>query len=104
MRPIVNTNGTDYKEQRLKAFTDRYLNDYDIICFQELFDWLSTRKQRIILEAKKAGLPYHAFSPAPKYFSTYCCDAGLLIVSKYPITNSDFTNYKFPPVGDDAIA
>ena len=58
----------------------------------------------MILEAKKHGMPYHAFSPAPKYFSTYCCDAGLLTVSKYPITNSDFTNYKFPPVGDDAIS
>ena len=44
MRPIVNTNGTDHKEGRLKAFADRYMGDYDIIVFQELFDWLSTRK------------------------------------------------------------
>ena len=104
MRPIVNTNGTDHKEGRLQAFAERYLQEYDIICFQELFDWMSTRKQRMILEAKKHGMPYHAFSPAPKYFSTYCCDAGLLTVSKYPITNSDYWNYKFPPVGDDAIS
>ena len=58
----------------------------------------------MILEAKKHGFPYHAFSPQPKYFSTYCCDGGLLTVSKFPITNSDFTHYHFPPVGDDAIA
>lgn len=49
-------------------------------------------------------MPYHAFSPAPQYFSTYCADAGLLTVSRYPVTRSDFTNYKFPPVGDDAIS
>lgn len=65
---------------------------------------MSTRKQRMILEAKKAGMPFHAFSPAPSYFSTYCCDAGLLTVSKYPVVNSEFMVYKFPPVGDDAIS
>ena len=58
----------------------------------------------MIAEAKKVGLNYHAFSPSPKYFSTYCSDAGLLTISKYPIINSDFVVYKFPPVGDDAIA
>ena len=104
MRPVVNTNGTDHKEGRLKYFADHYMKDYDIICFQELFDWMSTRKQRMILEAKKAGLTYHAFSPGPKYFSTYCCDAGLLTVSRYPITKSAYTPFKFPPVGDDGIA
>ncbi len=33
MRPIVNTNGSDHKEGRLKAFADQYLGEYDIICF-----------------------------------------------------------------------
>jgi len=33
MRPVVNTNGTDHKEGRLKYFADRYLGQYDIICF-----------------------------------------------------------------------
>mmetsp|Transcript_11907 Transcript_11907/g.15181 ORF Transcript_11907/g.15181 Transcript_11907/m.15181 type:complete len:208 (+) Transcript_11907:510-1133(+) len=65
---------------------------------------MSTRKQRMILEAKKAGLTYHAYSPGPKYFSTYCTDAGLLTVSRYPITKSEYSTYKFPPVGEDGIA
>ena len=104
MRPIVNTNGSDHKEGRLKAFADKYMGEYDIICFQELFDWLSTRKHRIILEAKTAGMPYHAFSPGPQFFSTYCTDGGLLTISKFPIVRSEFARYKFPAVGDDAIA
>ena len=58
----------------------------------------------MILEAKKKGFAYHAFSPQPNYFSTHGCDAGLLTVSRYPIINTDFVKYKFPPVGDDAIA
>ena len=58
----------------------------------------------MILEARKAGLTYHAFSPGPRYFSTFCCDAGLLTVSRFPIVASDFTRYKYPPVSDDAIA
>ena len=32
-RPVVNTNGTDHKEGRLKAFADHYLKQYDIVCF-----------------------------------------------------------------------
>jgi sphingomyelin phosphodiesterase len=63
MRPVINTNGSDHKEGRLTAFCDRYLKEYDIICFQELFDWLSTRKQRMIREAANKGFNHHAFSP-----------------------------------------
>lgn len=33
MRPIVNTNGTDHKEERLQAFAERYLGEFDIVCF-----------------------------------------------------------------------
>ena len=63
MRPVINTNGSDHKEGRLTAFCERYLKEYDIICFQELFDWLSTRKQRMIREAVNQGFISHAFSP-----------------------------------------
>ena len=104
MRPVMHTNGTDHKEGRHKAFCEQYLGEYDIICFQELFDWYNTRKHRMILEARKKGLIYHAFSPAPGYFSIHGCDAGLLTVSRYPIVNTDFIKFKYPPVGDDAIA
>lgn len=65
---------------------------------------MSTRKSRLIAEAAKAGMPYHAFSPGPKFFSTYCIDAGLLTVSRYPIINSDYTTYKYTPVGADAMS
>lgn len=58
----------------------------------------------MILEAKKRGLIYHAFSPHPGYFSIHGCDAGLLTVSRYPIRKTDFVKYKYPHVGDDAIA
>ena len=58
----------------------------------------------MIVEAKKLGLSYHAYSQSPGFMTTYGCDAGLLTVSRYPITKVDFTAYKFPPVGDDAIA
>ena len=100
----MHTNGNDYKEARLKALSDRYLEQYDIICFQELFDWYNTRKPRMVLQAKQKGLVYHAYSPQPSLFSTHGCDAGLLTVSRYPIISTDFCKYKYPPVGDDAIA
>ncbi len=33
MRPVINTNGSDHKEGRLKYFSEKYLGQYDIICF-----------------------------------------------------------------------
>lgn len=104
MRPIVNTNGSDHKEGRLQYFCEHYLPHYDVIAFQEMFDWVNTRKQRLIREAKNKGFTYHAISPAPSYFSTYACDGGLITVSRFPIVLSDFYPYQYPPTGDDSFA
>ena len=42
LRPFfITTNGDDYRTQRLTAFVDTYCDRFDIICFQECFDWLS---------------------------------------------------------------
>ena len=42
--PPINTDGDDYKDERLSYFTKEYLDKFDVICFQECFNVFSDRK------------------------------------------------------------
>ena len=97
--PPVNTNGTDYKNERLKDFID-YLPDFDIICFQEVFTTLNDRKHRIIREGAKFGLKYYVSAKPPSFFSKYVSDSGLLILSRYEIVENDLYDYFLNVSGD----
>ena len=46
--------------------------------------------------AQQAGLPYHVCNPTPWFFSRQLDHGGLLILSRYPIVDSDF--HEFTPV------
>lgn len=95
--PLVSDNpGGDYKNERLDAFFEHYLDNFDIICFQEVFTLGNTRKERLIRKAEDAGLLYHAVSDPPSFFQSNIIDGGLLTISRYPITDVDFWNYKYP--------
>ena len=97
--PPVKTNATDYKDARLDEFVKQFDN-FDIICFQEVFTTMNTRKQRLISYAQKAGLIYHAVSDQPGLFSGYATDGGLLIVSRFPIVEAEFDPYPYGVVSD----
>jgi len=83
--PPVKNNEDDYKDQRLRLFIDTEMENFDIICFQELFRLLSTRRHKMIYSAIKKGFLYHASSPSPSLFSSYIVDAGVAILSRNPI-------------------
>ena len=51
--PPVHDNEGDYKEARLKTFCDRFMKDYDVIAFQEIFSCLNSRKEKIIKSARE---------------------------------------------------
>ena len=97
--PPVNTNGTDYKDERLNDFIE-LLPNFDIICFQEVFTTLNDRKHRMIREGAKVGLKYYVSSKVPSFFSTYISDSGLLILSKYEIIENDCYDYFLNVSGD----
>ena len=87
--PPKQENYSDYKNERTELFGKEHLQDYDIVCFQELFNLLNNRKQRMIEHGKKAGFAYHALSPNPtlgwsESVYTLTC-GGLLTLSRYPI-------------------
>ena len=97
--PPVNTNGTDYKNERLKDFLE-LLPNFDIICFQEIFTTFNDRKHRMIREGAKEGLKYYVSSKAPSFFSKYISDSGLLILSRYEIIENDCYDYYLNVSGD----
>ena len=97
--PPINTNGTDYKNERLNDFIE-LLPNFDILCFQELFTTFNDRKHKMIREGAKVGLKYYLSTKAPSFFSKYITDSGLLILSRYEIVENDSYNYYINISGD----
>ena len=63
LRPLVKNVENDWKDERLNEFV-QCLDQFDIICNQEVFDFLNkNRKERLIKYAKKAGFHFYSISP-----------------------------------------
>jgi len=88
-RPLIKTNESDWKQERLDEFI-KHLNFYDIICLQEMFGSLNNRKDQIIKKALEAGFYFIADIPPPSFFSKSIVDGGLLILSRFPILDNKF--------------
>ncbi len=56
--PLIKTNSSDFKEDRLEEFVKKVLPEFDIICLQEVFTTLNTRKQRLMSYGIRAGFLY----------------------------------------------
>jgi len=83
----------DYKKERLQDFIVHHLAQYDVLSLQEMFSTLSLRRNELVLAAQKQGFAYVASSPPPTTLSFQCFDAGLLILSRYPLEDVVFTEF-----------
>jgi len=92
--PFINNNGDDFKDERLEQFL-QIAHKYDIICLQEIFTVYSSRRETFIQRAREAGFSYHLASPRPNTVSSQFIDAGLLILSKFPIISSEFCEFPY---------
>ena len=52
--PMVKNNADDYKNERLNDFIDQ-IDSFDIICLQEVFNYCTNRKKKLIKDAFKKG-------------------------------------------------
>lgn len=88
--PLVKNNSSDHKEIRLNEF-EKVLakNEFDIIALQEIFALGNSRQRRLINMAAKHGFYYYTRSSPPPMFSAKFIDGGLLILSKFPIVETD---------------
>jgi endonuclease/exonuclease/phosphatase family metal-dependent hydrolase len=92
--PPVKNNENDWKDERQVDFI-KLLDNFDIVCLQEMFGSLSSRRQELIKYAYKSGLFFYVDVPAPSFFSKSVIDAGLIILSRFPILESEFRPFKY---------
>lgn len=90
--PFVNSNGNDYKNERLHEFL-KYVDKYDVLALQEVFALGNSRQKRLINYAKKKGYFYSNSFPPP-LLSRKFIDAGLVILSRYPILETKAHIYR----------
>ena len=92
----------DFKDQRLNSFIESYLNNYDIVCLQEMFGSFSRRRRRLIRAAKKRGFSWKVSSPQSRS-KMFLVDGGCLILSRVKIVAHASTIFK-PGVMSDRLA
>lgn len=95
LRPVVKTNISDYKYERLEEFA-AIVDDFDIICNQEVFFGLNSFKPTLFTIGHKTGFTDIHYSDRPGFFEPFAIDAGLVILSRFPIIERDemtFTKY-----------
>jgi len=87
--PLIKNNADDFKNERLREFMKSELEKFDIICLQEMFNLGNYRQQLLLATAREKGFPYYSKSVNPHWLSGKFIDAGLVILSKYPILETD---------------
>lgn len=101
--PLIKNNETDEKKRRLKKILEA-TKDYSILALQELFGTFSPRQRKFLEKAKQKGFIYYAKGPCHFRFpSKRIVDSGLVILSKFPILEKDFVEFK-KSISSDSLA
>ena len=92
MRPpgISSDKVGDLKNERLDHLISEVLPKYDIVCLQEIFTKLNSRRSKLIEAATELGYKYFSVPPEPPFCSLFFVNSGLLTLSKHRIVVSDF--------------
>ncbi|RIA98990.1 Endonuclease/exonuclease/phosphatase [Glomus cerebriforme] len=90
--PLIKNNISDYKDFRLDYFIKNVLHEYGIICLEEMFQFGSCRRARLLEAARKEGFNYSLTSPTTTVFKL-AVDGGLVMLSRFPIRESDILIY-----------
>jgi endonuclease/exonuclease/phosphatase family metal-dependent hydrolase len=89
LRPYgIKSNQSDHKDLRLNFIVDM-INEYQIVCLQEVFDNFTHRRNALLEKAFEIGFKYFARCDPPKIFEPTLIDGGVLILSKFPIEHSE---------------
>jgi endonuclease/exonuclease/phosphatase family metal-dependent hydrolase len=92
----------DFKDQRLTSFMETYLDNYDIVCLQEMFGSFSRRRRRLVRAAKKRGFNWKVSSPQSRS-KMFLVDGGCLILSRVKIVSHSSTIFS-PGMMSDRLA
>lgn len=94
--PLISARGNDHKNERMREFLRSYACDYSVICLQEVFGYLTNRRNELIATLSSEGYEC-AWSKDPKndlLLGGTCCmisphiiDGGLVIAVRGHITH-----------------
>ncbi|KNE55258.1 hypothetical protein AMAG_01171 [Allomyces macrogynus ATCC 38327] len=91
--PLIADYKGDSKEERLEEFIHRVLPRYDILALQETFSGYSSRVARLEKAAVRQGYLGHVRGPQGTVLHGHLLDAGLLVLSRWPIIESSNWTY-----------
>ncbi|KAI8321076.1 Endonuclease/exonuclease/phosphatase [Martensiomyces pterosporus] len=91
--PLIKNNKSDWKDARLDYFIEHILPNYDVVCLQEMFEFASYRRSRLLEAANKLGFNYYVASER-QFLWNVAIDGGLVILSRHPIVASDSIEYQ----------
>ncbi|KAJ2789061.1 hypothetical protein H4R21_006841, partial [Coemansia helicoidea] len=100
--PLVHSNKGDWKDARLDFFIDRILPNYDVVCLQEMFEYASSRRSRLLAAAERLGFRHYVVSER-KFLWDVGIDGGLAILSRFPVAATDSFEYQ-RGIGPDWMA
>jgi hypothetical protein len=95
---LFKYTGIDYrknfmkvKEDRFQYFKNHYLQQYDIVCLQEIFGVYADqrRKKELIEYGKSLGFVDNVYTDNYSIRPLQPNDGGLLTMSKYPIVEKE---------------
>jgi sphingomyelin phosphodiesterase len=69
------------------------IQDYDLITLNEAFFGFGNPVDHLIFAAKQNGFPFAFHSPIPSIFSKHFVDGGVLLISKFKLSNHHWFKY-----------
>ncbi|KAI9505328.1 hypothetical protein GGI25_003652 [Coemansia spiralis] len=91
--PLIKNNKSDWKDARLDYFIEHVLPNYDVVCLQEMFEFASSRRSRLLAAAQKLGFEFYVVSQR-QFLWNVAIDGGLAILSRYPVVATDTLVYQ----------
>ncbi|KAJ1933264.1 hypothetical protein EC988_009177, partial [Linderina pennispora] len=86
--PLVKNNKSDWKDGRLDYLIEHILPNYDVVCLQEMFEFASSRRSRLLAAANKLGYKFYVANTR-QFVWNAAIDGGLVILSRFPIVKSE---------------
>lgn len=89
---LIHIGRKEYVSERSKLLAEM-INDYDVICLEEAFQYGSHVVQDFVKLMKAKGFLYAVSAKKVRLLSRFVVDSGMLIMSKYPIEEIDTVEY-----------
>lgn len=101
MRPnvwFIKHSVSDYKNERLKCFIEHHVQRFDVMLLQEMFSLFTLRQHHLLNESYEysavAGFAEYGCFNRHGTLNLPFLDAGVVTVSKFPISATDTHTYR----------